>query len=141
MDQSDGPSERDRASALERAKAGAFGAGLIFAPFALPIPIGLILGGPEHVSRGSVIRVDLLLLVYPLGAILAGAVLGLFGPFVGRSRWRSALAGVVAVPPWFAGIASTLDHGYTAWNTGHTFVTIMMTGIFGPLVGQWARHE
>ena len=128
-------------TALGRAKASALAVGTIFVPFTILIFAMWIFGGSAQRVRGTLVRVDLLLLLYPLGAIVTGALLGLFETFIGRSRWRAALAGAIAVLPWFAGIALTTDHGYRDWNDAHTFATVIMTLIFGPLVGQWVRED
>ena len=124
-----------------RAKASALAVGTVFVPFTVLIFAMWIFGGPEQRVRGALVRVDLLLLLYPLGAILTGAILGVLEPFVGRSRWRAALTGAVAVLPWFAGIALTTDHGYRDWNGAHTFTIVIMTLVFGPVVGQWVRKD
>ena len=136
------PSHHPRdATTLGRAKASALAVGTVFVPFTILIFAMWIFGGPEQRVRGALVRVDLLLLLYPLGAIVTGAILGVLEPFVGRSRWRAALTGAVAVLPWLAGIALTTDHGYRDWNGAHTFTIVIMTLVFGPVVGQWVRHD
>ena len=93
---------------------GAFG---VFVPIIL---LMLLLGGPEQIDKhGTLWRVDLILVLYPLGAAVAGAIVGALLPLT-RSRVGACAVGVIALVPWAAGISLCADRGYAHWTGTHT---------------------
>ena len=84
---------------------GAFG---VFVPIIL---LMLLLGGPEQIDKhGTLWRVDLILVLYPLGAAVAGAIVGALLPLT-RSRVGACAVGVIALGA---------DRGYAHWTGTHT---------------------
>ena len=111
---------------------------MVGASFAIFTPLLLIawaVGGREITGRGGVlVRVDLLVALYPLGAIVSGALL--FGlTALARGRLLRALLGAVAFLPWVAGIALCIDGGYSVWRPLHTVTTVFMALALGAPIG------
>src|SRR4051812_37299850 len=67
-----------------------------FSPFSILILLMLLVGGPEQQTRNGVVRVDLLLFTSSVGAILAGAIIGLLLPAT-RRAWTAVLVGIAAL--------------------------------------------
>ncbi len=135
---------RDRSvheqSVWERTKSTALGFLFVFGIFTPLLLLVLLFGGREVETDSDVsVRVDLLLLLYPLGATIAGALLGALAPYA-RGRISAALIGMVAMAPWMTGINLALEHGHRDWSGVHTITTLLMIVIFGAGMGQVARE-
>jgi len=130
--------DRPNASAWLRFGAGAL-LGACFAVFT-PILLGLwAFGGPEITLRGGqLLRVDLLSLLYPLGAVFSGGLFCLLTPRA-PNRPARALLGALAVSPWFAAVALCIDRGYAAWQGPHTVTTLLGAISIGAPLG-WVSH-
>jgi hypothetical protein len=90
------------------------GAWRLLRVFGLFTPLLLVmwlLEGPVVASRGSVIRVDLLTITYPVGAALCGALFGLLEPIAERGRIAAMLCGVLAIFPWVGGLSVAIVPG------------------------------
>ncbi len=102
-----------------------------FSPFALLIWILLLIGGPEHQDRhGTLVRMDLLAFTYPLGTVLAGALMGIALPAV-RRLWVAIPAGILALTPWAFGVSVAVDRGYQHWTRLHTVVSAVIAVVLG----------
>ena len=101
-----------------------------FAPYTLVLVLLLVLSGPEVHSRGGTIRVDLLIVTYPLGAFVTGWLAGLLAA-VCRHVALAVPAGILAITPWLVGISLAMDHGYSNWTTEHTAVTATTAVLLG----------
>ncbi|HEY4304740.1 MAG TPA: hypothetical protein VGM82_09745 [Gemmatimonadaceae bacterium] len=106
----------------------------VFAPFTLIPIVMLLVGGPEQRGRSGTLRVDLLCITYPLGAFVAGCIVGLFLPAT-RRLWAALPIGVAAMLPWAIGICFSFDAGYSHWASGHTFSTAVTSIILGGALG------
>ena len=130
--------ERPEARPALRFTAGAL-VGSCFALFT-PILLGLwIFRGREVLlKRGGSVRVDLASLLYPLGAVISGA---LFVLLVSRARSRivAALLGSLALLPWLVSIVVCINQGYAHWQMAHTVTTLLgAIGLGAPL--GWLSH-
>src|SRR3982750_2555475 len=118
-----------------RAAAGALIFGGIFGVFTLLLLLLLLLNGPEYESRHHVLmRLDLLAVLYPLGAATAGAIMGALLPLT-RTRPGAIAAGILALAPWSAAIGLCMDRGYSHWTTGHTVVSACLAVGLGAGLG------
>ncbi len=109
------------------------GARLVVTAFAVPILILLVLylfGGPEQLWRGRAVRADLLLLVYPVGLLLMGAIGVTLLPRATKP-WTALTAGILAVAPLCFGIGLTADRGYADWTWLHTGISAFCSILFG----------
>jgi hypothetical protein len=115
----------------------AFGA--VFSVFVPIIALVWLIGGAEVQTRSALIRADLLTLLYPLGAIISGA---LFVALVGycRSRVAASISGIVALAPWFVAIGLCFNRGYSTWTPDHTVTTTICTLLIGGGLG-WFTAE
>lgn len=131
--------ERPNASPRLRFGAGALLGGCL--ALFTPILLGLwaIEGAEITVPPGRPVRVDLLSLVYPLGAIVSGGLFCLLTSYA-STRLARAVLGAVAVLPWFAAIALCLDRGYAAWQSAHTVTTLLGALSLGAPLG-WISHS
>lgn len=113
----------------------------IMLPFTGLILLILFLnGGPVLVDdHGMVMNIGLLLFTYPLGAAVSGAIIGLLLPLM-RSVIGAVVCGLIALIPWTAGVAVGIDHGLTSWNSVHSSMVVVMTVIFGSIVGLGTRE-
>jgi hypothetical protein len=124
-----------RARWQSRAALGATIGLRLLGPYALLILVVLLIGGPEPtLQRGLTVRLDLLVITYPLGAAVGGALMAVLLPLCRRLS-MAVIAGMSSFAWFAAGIAVTLDHGYTAWRLNHTVTTVLMSGIFGGSMG------
>src|SRR5262249_8261929 len=80
--------------------------------------------------RGIAVRVDLLLLTYPLGAFVTGWLFGFVAP-MSRYLVLAVASAVVAIMPWILGISLAMDRGYANWRTEHTVVSAATALILG----------
>ena len=64
---------------------------------------------------GTLVRLDLGLLFFPVGALLSGVIFFTLVP-VTRSRILAAIVGAVSFLPWAVSIALFLDNGHRAWT-------------------------
>ena len=103
----------------------------VFTPLLL---VGWVFGGREATIRGIETRLDLLTLLYPLGAIVSCSLLYGLTSLV-RSRPARALLGTVAFLPWFAALALCMDGGHTHWRILHTLTTVVGAVAFGAPFG------
>ena len=118
-----------------RAAAGALLFGGAFGIFTAVLLLMLLVGGPEYTTRrGVVMRLDLLTVLYPLGAAVAGGVVGALLPLT-RTRSGAAAAGVAALLPWTAAISLCVDRGYAHWTTMHTVVSAGTALVLGLALG------
>ena len=123
---------RPAASPGVRAAAGA-SVGAVFWVFVPVLGAIWLFSGPELVARGTVVRVDWLTLLYPLGAVCTGALFGLFN-IPSRGQVARSLLGVLAFVPWSAAIAVCFDDGIAQWSLRHSLLTgLMATFLGGPL--------
>jgi hypothetical protein len=112
--------------------------GAVFCVFVPLLLLMWALGGREvSLRHGILLRVDLLAVLYPLGAIVSGALLFALTALT-RTRLLGALLGAVAILPWVAGIVICFDRGYSTWQPLHTMTTASMALIMGGKVG-WDR--
>lgn len=125
----------------KRIVGGARLASVIMSPFTGLILLLLILnGGPVMIDgQGVETNVGLLLFTYPIGAAVAGALIGALLPLM-RSALGAVVCGIIAMAPWMAGIAVTMDHGLTSWGTVDSFMVSIMSVVFGTIVGLGARE-
>ena len=111
---------------------------MLGAMFTVFTPLLLFLwavGGRETTTRhGTLIRVDLLAALYPIGAIVTAALMFGLASFV-RVRSLRALVGVVAFLPWAAAIIVCFDSGHVQWRALHTVTTLLMALAFGAPIG------
>lgn len=82
-----------------------------FLPFFVLILIARIVEGPVYHDRGDTTNLDLLAVVYPVGTIMFGAILGLGDPLL-RRRITAIPLGIVAILPWVAAMGACLDRGH-----------------------------
>ena len=108
----------------------------------LPLVLLYLFSGPEYASRrGTTMRVDHLLLTYPLGLVLLVAIGGALLPKA-RKRWTAVCAGVIAIAPLCFAIALSLDRGYESWTVMHTATASIMSIVFGAAVASgWHGDE
>jgi hypothetical protein len=126
--------DRPDAPLRDRFATGAL-VGALFASFTPLLLLLWAIGGREITSRGGqVVRVDLLAAIYPLGAVVTGALLFGLTALV-RARVLRALLGAVAFLPWVAGIALCMNAGHVVWRPMHTVATILMALAFGVPIG------
>ena len=121
----------------QRAWAGARLWGGVFAPYALILALMLVVVGPEYQSSrraATMVRLDLLLVLYPLGAVIAGAVIGTLAPLTGH-RAGAIFTGMLALAPWSVGLALCMNRGYVNWTAGHTIIVSVMAIALGSGVG------
>ena len=114
--------------------------GLVF--FAVFTPLILLswaLEGREATIRGVETRLDLLSLLYPLGAIVSNSLLFGLTSFV-RSRLARALLGIGAFLPWFAAMALCIERGHTDWRVLHTWTTVLSAVVIGAPIG-WGMTQ
>ena len=131
--------EAPHAPARTRIGAGA-ALGSVFLVF---MPVLLLLwwsAGPEYVSKdGLRLRVDLLSLLYPIGAVVTGALFFLLAGLV-RTRFGKALMGAVSFLPWIIGIALCINGGYNHWTSLHSALTLIGSVTFGATLGWHASQ-
>ena len=122
-----------RAPIRVRAAAGA-AAGSVFAVFTPILAATWLFRGAEVTIARGLVRVDLLTLLYPLGAVIAGALLCILLPY-GRGRIGGALLGAISLLPWIAAIAWCMDRGYAQWQVSHTILTFLVATLLGAPLG------
>jgi hypothetical protein len=125
----DWPGARPRTRFLNGALLGS-----LFAVFTPVFLLMWALEGPEVLTRRGTIRVDLLALAYPLGAVVSiSLLLGLAG--VAQSRVGRALLGALAFLPWCGAMTLCLDRGYADWQPVHSLATILCATAIGAPIG------
>ena len=114
--------------------------GTVFAVFTPIIAVFWLVKGAEfQAQNGMLIRVDLLTLLYPLGAVISGA---LFSGLVSyrRNRVAASLSGMIALAPWFLAIVVCFDRGYLDWTRFHTAIASFCAVMMGGWLGWFAAH-
>jgi hypothetical protein len=129
---------RSRGSTWEEISASAVFMLKWFVPYTVIILLMLIFIGREFKSsQGTILRLDILLFTYPLGALVTGGLLGWFEGRFTTSRIMALVYGFVALLPWIAGISLAFDNGHQHWTRSHTFMTLIMSA----WVGFWLRPQ
>jgi hypothetical protein len=114
--------------------------GAVFAIFTPLLALLWFVSGPEVMTRKSIlVRVDLLTALYPLGAVITGALFAALVSYA-RSRVTASLLGVAAFIPWCAAIGLCIDRGYADWSAKHTFLTLFCAVVFGGFAGWFTAH-
>ena len=109
--------------------------GLVFAVLFTPLLLFTwAMGGREATIRGVETRLDLLSMLYPLGAIVSNSLLFGLTSLV-RSRVGRALLGAVAFIPWFAAMALSMEGGHAHWRILHTAVSLGCALLLGGPIG------
>jgi hypothetical protein len=129
---------RPQAPAYQRVVLGARNATLYFAVFYPLLLLLWLIGGRHAVSRGMEIDTLVMLVAYPPGVALMGAIAGLLVPFM-RTLGLALLSGIVAIAPLMCGISLAIDNGWHAWGSEHTVIGTFMTLFFGAIVGKVVR--
>lgn len=120
-----------------RAATMAFGVGAMFGIFDILILIAIVLGGRyQRCSKSSHELCDyvLLLVTYPLGAGIMGAILGALNPLC-RRLWLAIPVGIVAAVPWFALIAVTNVKTLAHWRAEDYWLVGICSAMMGPVIG------
>jgi hypothetical protein len=101
---------------------------------------GLPEGTPEIRIRGGLLRPDLALLLYPLGALVTGVLFFALAPLM---RWiiTAPVLGVLSFAPWTFAIARTIDRGYRDWTAAHTWIASTCAVLLGGVLGIGMRGE
>ena len=134
------PESFSRLPAFVRMRHGAFIALGAFGVFVLVLTIVYFVQGPFGYSRrGMPIRNDRILWLYPLGAMLAGATVGLLQPLA-KHKWGAIVLGTLSIAVWSAVIALASGHGPFEWTTEKSVVVVIVSLLIGPPLGatvQW----
>ena len=125
----------------ELAKTIATIAGYLLGIFMLPFLVLLLLQGPEGFAKHHMpVRNDVLVIVSPLGAILAAMILGA-GYRLARSRVGAILLGIVAMGQWSILLELGFGHGPLHWSTAKSMTAVIFTLVLGPVVGHAMRPD
>jgi hypothetical protein len=89
-------------------------------------------GGRYQNDGRSTTDVLVLLIAYPIGSVIMGAVLG-FGTRFIRSMASATVVGMLAIAPLLIGCGLSLDDGH--WEASDTIITAILTVVFGAALG------
>jgi hypothetical protein len=119
---------------LQRIGRGAL-MGLAFpGAFTILILIMYLVGGRYQTDRTGSLDTLVLLIAYPTGSAIMGAVLGFALPFM-RNWVSAALVGMVALAPLIIGIALSSHDAGTPWAPDEAIIAAIMIAVFGSALG------